>query len=489
VTGGDGQLSLFVHRVRDFLRGPVTTCAPATSVADLAALMERAGAAVVVASPDGTPLGIVTDRDLRLKVVAARRDAARTPAGDVMSAPLRTVAPDAFAFEALLEMTRLGIHHLAVAEGGRVTGLLSSDDLLTAQAVHPVTLARDIAQAASRTELFRCAGGITSLVQRLFDDGGRMEDVARIVAELNDRLVVKVLAQAEAALAERGEGRPPVPYGWLVFGSEARREQTLRTDQDNGLVYADPSPERAPAAARYFAALADEAIAALIAIGFPPCPGGAMASNPRWCQPLSTWQAYFHEWMSRPTPQHVLAASMYFDLRHVVGAPALGESLTTLLREEAPRQRRFLTAMASDVVDRRLPVGLFGGVRVARRGPHRGAVDLKGAGGLQLVGAARIHALELGLAETGTAERFLAAGDRGIYAPADARQIVDAFEDLLRLRLEHQLACVSAGRPPDNYVQLDRLSRRDDLLLREALRTAGRVQARLRERFATDFAG
>jgi CBS domain-containing protein len=370
-----------------------------------------------------------------------------------------------------------------------VTGVLSSDDLLVAQAVHPVTLARDITRASSRAELVRCAGSITALVQRLMDDGGRVADIARIVAELNDRLVVQVLAQAEAVLDDRGEGRPPVPYGWLVFGSEARREQTLRTDQDNGLVYADPPPGLSPAAARYFAALADEAITALVAIGFPPCPGGAMASNPRWCQPLATWQAYFHEWMNRPTPEHVLAASMYFDLRHVVGAPALGESLTTLLREEAPRQRRFLTAMASDVVDRRLPVGLFGGVRVARHGAHRGAVDLKGAGGLQLVGAARIHALELGLAQTGTADRFLAAGDRGAYPLAEARQIVDAHGDLLRLRLEHQLECVRVGRPPDNYVQLDRLSRRDELLLREALRTAGRVQAQLRERFATDFAG
>lgn len=482
-----GEPSVFMRRVRDLLRGPAATCTAATSVADVATLMPSGGAVVVV-DVEGGPRGIVTDRDLRARVVAARRDAGATPAAEVMSAPLVTIGPDAFAFEALLEMTRREIHHLVVVDGGRLAGVLAGDDVLMSQTVHPVTLVRDIARAPTREALARLAVEVTSLVRRLVDDGGRAGDIARIVAELNDRIVARVLAQAEAALAGRGEAPPPTPYCWLVFGSEGRREQTLRTDQDNGLVYADPPPDVAPAAARYFARLAEEAIAGLIAVGFPPCPGGAMASNPRWCQPLATWTAYFREWMARPSPEHVLAASMYFDLRPVVGAVTLGESLAALVRSEAPRQRRFLTAMAKDVVERRLPVGLLGGLRVPRSGEHRGALDLKGAGGLQLVGAARVHALELGLAETGTAARFLGAGSRGLYPPAEVTEIVDAYEDLLRLRLVHQLACLRDGRPPDNHVALQRLSHRDEMLLREALKTTGRVQGVLRERFATDFA-
>jgi CBS domain-containing protein len=421
-------------------------------------------------------------------VVAARRDAATTPAAEVMSAPLVTIGPNAFAFEALLEMTRHEIHHLIVVDEGRLAGVLASDDVLMSQTVHPVTLVRDIARAPTREALARLAAEITTLVQRLVDDGGRAGDIARIVAELNDRIVARVLVQAEATLAGRGETVPPTPYCWLVFGSEGRREQTLRTDQDNGLVYADPPPEAAPVAMRYFTRLAEEAIAGLIAVGFPPCPGGAMASNPRWCQPLATWTGYFREWMAQPSREHVLAASMYFDLRPVVGAVALGESLGALVRSEAPRQRRFLTAMAKDVVERGLPIGLLGGLRVPRSGEHRGTVDVKGAGGLQLVGAARVHALELGLAETGTMERFRGAGDHGLYPPAGVTEIVDAHEDLLRLRLVHQLACLREGRPPDNRVDIQRLSHRDGVLLREALKTTGRVQGMLRERFATDFA-
>lgn len=481
--------SVFLRRVREIFRGPPVTAPPATTAAEVAALMPRGGTAVVIVDPDGAPVGIVTDRDLRARVVAARRDAGATTAGDVMSAPLATISPDALAIEALLEMTRREVHHLVVLDNDRLAGVLSSDDVLSSQAAHPVTLARDIARAPSREALAPLATAVTALVQRLVDEGGRANDIARVVAELNDRIVAGVLALAEATLAEQGHGRPPVPYCWLVFGSEARREQTLRTDQDNGLVYADPSPDQAPAAAGYFARLAEETITGLIAVGFPPCPGGAMASRPQWCQPLATWCAYFREWMARPTPEHLLAAAMHFDLRPVAGEPALGESLAALLRAEAPAQRRFLTAMAAEVVNRPLPVGLFGGVRVRRSGAHRATVDLKGAGAFQLVGAARVHALELGLAETGTAERFTASGGRGLYSAADVVEIVDAYEDLLRLRLVHQLRCLREGRPPDNDVDPRSLSHRDGVLLREALKTAGRVQGRLRERFATDFAG
>jgi CBS domain-containing protein len=483
-----GRASMFVLRVGDLLRGPAATCGPSSSVAEVAVLMQRSGVAVVVVDDDGAPLGIVTDRDLRAKVVAMRRDAGATRAADVMSSPLVTVKREAIAFEALLEMTRREIHHLVVVDGAGLAGVLASDDLLLSQAAHPVALVRDIARAPSREALARHAAGVTGLVQRLVDDGGRPGDIARIVAELNDRLVARVLAQAEAALSDREGAPPPMPYCWLVFGSEGRREQTLRTDQDNGLVYADPSPGAAPAAARYFAGLAREAIEGLIAIGFPPCPGGAMASNPRWCQPLARWTEYFRDWLARPTAEHVLAASMYFDLRPVVGVSALGESLRTLLQNEAPRHPRFLTAMAKEVVERRLPVGLLGGLRVRRSGEHPGTVDLKGAGGLQLVGAARVHALELGLRETGTTERFRAAGDRGLYTPADVSEIIDAYDELLRLRLQHQLACLREGRAPDNHVDPSGLSHRDGVLLREALKTVGRVQGMLRERFATDYA-
>ena len=155
-----------------------------------------------------------------------------------------------------------------------------------------MAVAREIGPAASVDDLARLAVRVTALVRRLVDEGGTPYDVGRIVAELNDRIVQRVVELAHRS-AGAPAGPPPVPFCWLVFGSEARREQTLRTDQDNGLAYADPSPTDAAAVQTYFARLAAEVNGALVRIGFPECPARIMASNPEWCQPVGVWTKRF----------------------------------------------------------------------------------------------------------------------------------------------------------------------------------------------------
>jgi CBS domain-containing protein len=435
------------------------------------------------------PIGIVTDRDLRARVVAEGRDASATSAADIMSQPLVTLPPAAFAFEAVLEMTRRRIRHVVVVEDGRLIGVVSSRDLLALHLAHPVTLARDLDRAGSVPALAGLVTRITPLVRRLVDEGGSAYDVGQIVAELNDRAVGRVLALTAAALHAAGHEAPAAGFCWLGFGSEARREQTLRTDQDNGLVYADPEPAAAQATAAYYARFAEAAIANLVAVGFPPCPGNAMASNPTWCQPLSVWAGYFRRWMDHPSPEEVLAACIYFDLRPLGGLARLAAPLEQLVRTQAPASRAFLRLLAHDVVVRRVPRTLLGNVAVERRGRERGTVDVKAAGSMQLTGAGRVNALELGLPQTNTVDRFRAAAERGLYTPAEAREITDACQHLMRLRLVHQLERLAAGAPPDNRVDPARLSRAEALLFRDALATVERVQAGLRVRFATDGLG
>jgi CBS domain-containing protein len=485
-----GELSLFLHRVRDFARRAPVTCRPEVSAVDVARLLsDEAVGSVVVVGADGAPLGIVTDRDLRRKIVAEGRDPAATPAREIMSAPLVTLAPDAFAFDALLEMTRRRIRHVVLVEDGRAVGVVSSRDFLVLQTTHPVTLAREIARAASPESLGALGERTTALVRRLVEEGGSAYAIGQIVAELNDRVVARVLALATDALRAAGEEAPAVEYGWLAFGSEARREQTLRTDQDNGLVYADPPPPLAARAAEYYRRLATEVMRGLVAAGFPPCPGDIMASNPKWCQPASVWAAYFRRWIDHPSPQEVLDACIFFDVRAVGGATALAADLRDAIRTEAPQSRVFLALLAHDVVSRRVPLRLFGTIATATSGDHRGQVDVKGAGSIQLVGAARVAALELGLTETNTIDRLRAAGAAGLYTAEDVREVTDAYQHLLRLRLVHQLERVAAGAPPDNHLDPTRLSHADALLFRDALKTVERVQAGLRARFDTDRLG
>lgn len=480
--------SVFVQRVGELIRRRPVACSPGRPVVELARMMsqERVGSVVVV-DDAGLPIGIVTDRDLRKKVVAEARDPAATFARDIMSAPVVAVAPAAFAFEALLDMTRREIHHLAVVEDSRLVGVISTHDFLMLDTAHPVVLAREIARATSVEALASAGARTVTLVRRLVEQGGSAHDIGQLVAELNDRLVATTLALTANALLLGGEPPPSTVYCWLALGSEARREQTLRTDQDNGLVYADPPPEQREQVAAWYAHFATAAIANLVRVGFPRCPGDIMASNPRWCRPLSEWTGQFRRWMSEPEPEPVLAAQIHFDLRPIAGAASLGEALRALIVDEAPKHRLFLRLLARDVVERHVPLTVFGNVAVARRGSARGTVDIKGGAAMPLTGAARVHALELGLGVTNTVERIRAAGAGGRYRAEEVREITDAFQHVTRLRLVHQLEQIAAGELPDNAIRPDRLSRADAVLLKDALKVVRRVQAEIRDSFRTDL--
>jgi CBS domain-containing protein len=481
--GAPDDVSTLVRRVGGLLTRAAVTCGPATTAAEIAQLMSREGVGSLVVVSDERPVGIVTDRDLRRKVVGEGRDPRTIPASALMSSPVISLSPDAFVLDALVLMTRRGIHHLAVVAEGRLVGVISSSDVLRLELPHPVAVSRDIAAANSLDALKRPGSEVVQITRRLVVAGASAVEVGALVAELNDQLVRRVLELTGEQLASAGS-RAPVPYCWLAFGSEARREQTLRTDQDNGLVYADPPPGEAAAATAYYARFAETAVRGLVTIGFPACPGNVMASNPALCRPLSGWLENFARWMDHPSPSEVLAASIHFDLRPVAGVNELASELSALIASDAPKRRVFLGMLARDVVSRPPPLTLFG--RVATR---RGRIDVKSAAAMPLVGAARIHALELSLREVNTVERFRAAGARGLYTPDENTEITEAYQHILRLRLVHQLAQLDHGLAPDNLIAPRSLSRAHGLLLSDAFRTVARVQAGLRERFRTDLLG
>jgi CBS domain-containing protein len=476
--------ALLGRRVRDLAAGAPLTCAPRMPVAEAATLMSARGAgSIVVVDERGEPLGIVTDRDLRSKVVARALPSA-APVSAVMSSPLVSVPADTPAFEALLEMTRRSIHHLGVVEGGRLVAVVSSHDMVLAEGAHPLALARAIEGEGSLDGLAAAASRLTGVVRWLVTGGSRASDVGRLIAELNDRLVARALALTERVLEAEGHGRPPVPYSWLVAGSEGRREQTLKTDQDNGLVYADPSAE--DEAASYFALLAERMGAALVRLGFPECPGGFMASNPRWCKPARVWREYFSSWMESPQPEPIVDASLFFDLRPVGGDDEPGRALWSWVCERAPGSTLFLRYLARDAVLRSSALAWFGRLRVGRSGPHRGRLDLKAVAVFPITQAMRVCALSLGLRETHTLDRLRGAEAAGLLRTEDAADLREAHEIVAQVRLAHQLRCLDEGAAPDNFLDPRRLGRGDGLLLKDALHTVAWLQRFVEDRFQTD---
>ncbi|MCX2727613.1 DUF294 nucleotidyltransferase-like domain-containing protein [Thermomicrobium sp. 4228-Ro] len=481
---GDGTFVLSAP-CRAVARRPLLTCLPELSVREAARRMsaERVNSIVVIDN-DGNGLGIVTDWDLRERVVAAGRSL-ETPVSEVMSTPLATIDADRLLLEAVRMMIARRINHLVVTEEGKPFGMLTAFDLLVQQGTSALFLARAI-ERETRTE--RLAQVLEhaqlQLLPFLLSRGIRASEIAQLVSEVNDRVIARVLELLEQEL-----GRPPVPYCWLVFGSEGRREQTIRTDQDNGILYADPPAGEADQVRGYFERLGQWAVERLVALGFPPCPGRYSADNPEWVQPLSSWQRKFRNWMAVPEPQSVLNSLIVFDFRGVRGELALATALREFVRQELSHSPRFLFHVAAVSTAQPPPLGFLGRFVVERSGEHKNQLDLKMGGTGAIVNLVRLFALEHGVEETNTLARLLAL----LEVQAIERQLADdlaqAFEFLLGLRLRMQLDQLQRGERPSNHVDPRQLSTLDRTLLKEAFRVIGRAQAVVRERFHLEQAG
>ena len=353
-TGGSDRL-LFTTRVGDLGAKEVIFADEETPIQEAARIMtSKKISSLIILSRDRVPAGIVTDRDLREKVVARGRSVSE-PVRNIMTMPLIRVDAKDFCFEAVLKMLRYNIHHILVVKEGSLAGVLTNHDLMMLQGASPLSLSKDIESQQSVEGLAPVSRKINGIVGLLLKEGAKAGNIIKIITEVNDRLVRKIIE-----LTEKKLGRPPLSYCWIAFGSEGRKEQTFKTDQDNALIYADPpTDEEARAAQAYFAEFAQEVRDSLLQCGFPLCPAEYMASNPRWRQPLKSWKRNFTEWVSTPTSEAVLHATALFDFRPVCGdtalADALRDHLDGLLRDE----KIFLGHLANMAIKNRPPIGFL----------------------------------------------------------------------------------------------------------------------------------
>lgn len=457
----------FGRRVADLVVRPIVACAPDDHVGEAARRMVAADTGSVVVVDDAErPLGIITDSDLRRLV--ARSHPFTAPLREIMSAPVATIARDELGLEAVQVMLERHIHHLVVVDDrGRATAVIADSDIVAFEADRPLFLARRIERAPSVEELSAARATYPRTVRVLLASGAGADAVARILAETNDRMTIRVLE-----LAHRELGPPPAPYAWLCMGTEGRRAQTLRTDQDNGLVWSDDAPADAEG---YFARLADWGVAALERTGAPRCPGDVMATNPIWRGPLAAWRRRFSEWLAEPRPEALLNALIAFDFRAAAGEARLAQELRTWLVPRVASARRLLAHIAAGAAGHRPSVGPLGGITLERSGPDRGSFDVKRALA-PMVDGARLLALEQQVASTSTLERLAGAQGRGALPDEDLAELRAAYLALQLLRLRSQLTAIDGGLPPDNRVHPRRLVNAERASLREHLHAIERFR-------------
>jgi CBS domain-containing protein len=425
---------------------------------------------VLLDDDDGERLGIVTDADVRAGLTA-RGLSTDAPARLFARAPAPWIPAGQLAVEAAVDMLAEGVDCVAVRERGHAVGVLSAADLVGLDARSPIALRHTIRGAADLEGLARAASHLPRLFRHLVAAGVPARDVGHVLSLQHDALVSRLVELALSA-----QGPAPAPWAWLDLGSAARREFTLASDQDNALAYGPPPAGLAEQDLDdYFARLAAQVNAGLERCGIGTDNNGVLARERAWRMSKQRWVQTFDACLQEPSRSHLVRSTVAFDFRAVAGSLPVSAELTERIRaaREHPEFMRLLARSASDY-----PVALtrLGQLAGERSGPAAGTIDLKRKAIVPLVNLVRFHAIAAAVTISPTLDRLEALAGLGALDGELASALREAFEVIARIRLEHHAACIAAGRPPDNLIEVDALAPIARGELREALRTIRRGQ-------------
>ena len=473
-------LYLFNLQVGDVVRRPPETVDASKTIQQAAQRMsEMEIGSLLVQDGSGEIVGIVTDKDLRKRVVAKGHDY-NAPVATIMSSPVQTIPSHALSFDALLRMMNKHVQHLAVERGKRIVGVVSVRDIMVQEGSSPLYLFREIESQREIEGLRSLSRKVPRVVRALVEGGARANNITQIITLLNDQVVHRLLT-----LLVEEMGPAPYPFCWITFGSEGRKEQTFKTDQDNALIYEDPGgdEDQIKIAKSYFRNFARRASENLEACGYPLCKGKMMASNPKWRKPYQVWKDYFSQWMNAPEPAQVLKATIFFDFRAEYGRNELGDDLRDFLTVQAPGKPFFLLNLARDCVAAKPPLTFFKGFIVEKDGQYRKRLDLKTQGLTPFVNFARLLALRHGVKETNTLARLETVAENDHIPKELYLETRDAYEFQMQLRLVNQLRMIEANREPNNYIDPAELSYLEKQTLKEAFAVIGHIQEYAKSEF------
>ena len=446
--------------VTEVVRSAPLFCDPDTTIRAAAQLMiDERRSVILVHTRDG--LGIVTDVDMRNKVVVGgvSREA---PVSTIMTTPVHTIGAEALAPEASIAMMVAGVNHLPVLdESGEVVGILSASNLMTLEARSPFALRRSIQAARTEKDLDDAVADMPKLFLDLLDAHLDAPALTRVLTVLCDAMTSRLLE-----LAFERHGEPPVPYAWLAFGSCARSELTLASDQDNGLAYADTDD---PAVDGFFRLVAEDVNAGLVRCGFAADPHAVLARTAQWRMSLAQWQATFRDCLQGRDLDRMARASVAFDYRQVSGELRVDLALTDIMRE-APSHPRFLKGLELLGAKVRPPLGF--------RQRLEGRLDIKKDGLIPIQNLARYHAFSRGITAGTTLERLEAVREACNDETTCERSLREAFISMSQLQLRHHARLLQVGLAPHNVIDVENLRPLTRVTLQEALREVAAAQKR-----------
>lgn len=468
----------FSKKIATIIPRKVYTCLPETPIYAVAAMMTKnKSSCIFIESNEGKLLGYVTDITLRDNIVAKQVDTSES-IEKYMDNPIVSISSQAYVYEAILLMFRTRTRYLLIEDDGQIKGLLSRNKLLTDQAQSPFVFIQSVRQSSSINELKRRWEKVPALVFQLLDRGVKAEIVNQVITATSDTIAQKVI---EGVINEIGP--PPAKFVFMVLGSEGRKEQTLKTDQDNAIIYEDKANEQREKVRAYFLHFATLVSERLDHIGFSFCTGGFMAKNPKWTHSLSHWKNNYKEWIERPLPEAVMKFATFFDCRYLYGERGLMEELKTYITErlKAPSEM-FLYNLAINALQYEPPLTFFNNFRTFAKGKQQ-VFDLKKTM-TPIVDLIRIYALKNLIFKTNTGERIQALYDTHVFNEKEYNELIQSYYYLMAMRLKKQAEHIIEDKnEPHNYLDPSTLTKIEQATLKEIFKVIESFQLKIKIEF------
>ncbi|SMF56693.1 CBS domain-containing protein [Alteromonadaceae bacterium Bs31] len=468
-----GEL-LLQKRVADFMSSPPVCASPHITILEAAKIMMAKNVSSLLITQDEDLVGIVTDRDLRTRVLAAGLPDSMSVSA-VMTPEPSAIDKSELLHRAQIKMMSAGIHHLPVVDGKQVAGLIGLSDIVRANNIEPVSLIGSVRHANNVAALVDISRQFPALVARLIERDTRSTEVGEIITSLTDGLTNRLIQLAQQEL-----GDAPCEFAWLAFGSQARQEQVIGSDQDNALILSEACE---PQNADYFKKLAEFVNEGLGDCGVLLCPGDIMARNDKWRLSLRHWFECFNQWIQAGSPKDLMHASIFFDMRHIYGEKKLSAALQNHVLESAKKNTIFLAHMSDNALIHSPPLGFFKTFVLEKDGDHIHSLDLKKRGTIPIVDIARNCSLSAGISAVSTVDRLKQVADAGVMSHGLVNSLLDAHEFIAGLRLDAQGRQYRAGEAVDNYLDPKTLSPLMRHQLKDAFHLVRQAQAAMKARF------
>ncbi len=463
-------------RIADLMSSPPVICFLEDSVQYIARLMkEKHVSSVVVLDDNKSPVGIITEKDLVTKVLATGGNIEKLRAKDIKSLKLLTVSPKSFFYNALLIMVKNNISHLVVTSETKLAGIVTLRDLVKSRNTGALTIVNSIESKTDIDGLIMTRKEIDKVLEALVAEKASVREICELITEFYDRLTRKIIEISEKDLVREGLA-PPVSYSWINMGSSGRKEQFMRTDQDNGIIYEDVPEDMEPETNKYFLLLGKKIVEGLSQFGFEKCKGNVMASNPVWCHSLKNWRKKVADWIAVPNPDHVRMMTIFLDFRHIYGKKVLCDTLKAYVIKKFQTNHVSLQYLAKDDLQHKVPLGFLKKIVTEKSKEHRNMVNLKSSACVHIVDCLRVFSLREGIEETSTFLRVKELTEKNVFSCDDSEMVETAFEALMMFRIRESLKKIKQGQPPDNYITPKNMSKRERAILKEAFLAVDRLQ-------------